>query len=411
MENKRWKPIMLGSCLFVMLALNIDAFAQSAPDQVPSAAVPVPGDVPATPSLLELPANAATVPPKGITAIKPSAAKPPGQSVISTSPLQTLAVAGPKASPVNVPVTANTTPALAEAPAPQVIATSPPVISSSSETSAPGNENDALSLPSLPANVVAAHGAANEKIVKDPNVLLVPVHLGNTSVFFSKDDMDILAPFIEAYDKTGHMQKTGAMNVGQSLLAQKNNLLGLLKHDEAPTPMPLPLPSLYLGSIVYYSPGNWSVWINGKKLVNARNGEKNEFYITRISRSEIELVWKPASLLNTPALWKQLTDNGKNPLPNITIDESKGIITLRMHPNQTFLPRSLAIREGLIKPNTEPLLLQNAKGPVRNDKSNAKNNAPGPAIPAKNIPSQPPSAAMPSIDSLFNSTVLQGSQK
>jgi len=180
---------------------------------------------------------------------------------------------------------------------------------------------------------------------KYPDILLEPRHLEKTSLMFNKDDMNLLLQALDIYDHSARPQKSD----GEPKKDFLNGLLDTLKHDETPGAAPLPLPNLYLGSIVYYSPANWSVWINGKKLVNRSNQESNEFFVIRISRSEVELVWRPSSLLDTPETWRQLTDDGAHPLPGIEVDAEKGKITLQLHPNQTFLSKSLAIREGLIK--------------------------------------------------------------
>lgn len=185
-----------------------------------------------------------------------------------------------------------------------------------------------------------------EIVSKNPDVLMEPMHLGKTSLMYNKDDMDIVLQALDLYDHSARAQKDNAAPKKDFL----GNLLSTLKHDDTPqTAVPLPLPNLYLGSIVYYSPANWSVWINGRKLMNRNNGQDNEFYVGRLSRSEVELIWKPTSLLDTPEIWRQMTDDGTHPLPNITVDAENGRITLLLRPNQTFLPKSLAIREGLIK--------------------------------------------------------------
>jgi hypothetical protein len=113
-----------------------------------------------------------------------------------------------------------------------------------------------------------------------------------------------------------------------------------------------PLPNVYLGSIVYYSPKEWAVSVNGKKILNADNNPKNEFYISKISRKEVELIWSPKSLNDLPARWDQTTGGGKNPVPHVAVDSEKGTVTLNMHPNQTFVISAIAIQEGLVKPES-----------------------------------------------------------
>jgi len=164
---------------------------------------------------------------------------------------------------------------------------------------------------------------------------------------FSKGDMTIILHALESYDGMGHPDRStsGKADDLSSLL----DSLSPKKDNEVPEAPP-PLPNLYLGSIVYYSPGHWSVWINGKKLINRKNVPTNEFYIDRISRSEVELIWKPAYIHDILEHSQELAASGVHLSSNIRLDESGGKVILHLRPNQTFLPRSLTIREGLIKP-------------------------------------------------------------
>jgi hypothetical protein len=192
----------------------------------------------------------------------------------------------------------------------------------------------------------AASGSNQNAVAKNPEVLFYPMHMGNTSLMFKKSDMDIITGALEIYDKLRGQKSTDSTDKDDL-----SSLIDSLKsHDvTARNEPPPPLPNLYLGSIVYYSPSQWSVWINGKKLVDKNNSPANEFYITDLTRTAIELIWHPKSLQQAPTLWEQLTGNGAHPLPDITVNEKKGTITLHLHANQTFLPRRLAIREGLVK--------------------------------------------------------------
>jgi hypothetical protein len=200
--------------------------------------------------------------------------------------------------------------------------------------------------PNTEANAISETARAEGQVAgKNTDIILEPLHLGTTSLMFSKNDMDVLLQALEIYDHSARAQKAAPTQNKDFL----SSLLDTLKHDDASKETILPLPNLYLGSIVYYSPSNWSVWLNGKKLLNRNNQPSNEFYIDRISPSEIELLWTPPSLLDTVETWRRLTEDGAHPPEGVAVDAEKGRITLHMRPNQTFLPKSLAIREGLIK--------------------------------------------------------------
>jgi hypothetical protein len=254
---------------------------------------------------------------------------------------------------------AATPPAIATPPAaaitlPQPTPAMPPPVTPMPPVAAPGATAPAFvppvaTPPGAPVTSVASTSKTADILQKNPDTLFAAVALGKKSLMFSKSDINAINQLLTIYD-TYTAEKKADVPSGDNDI---NKLLKELtsKHStvSAEPPAPVVLPNVYLGSIVYYSPSNWSVWLNDKKLVNIQNVPTNEFYITRLSRTQMELVWKPKSIADTLQKWKDMTNGGKNPLPNITLDETKGTITLLMRPNQTFISRILAIREGLYK--------------------------------------------------------------
>lgn len=279
--------------------------AAIAPQTVPTPPVMTPSAVPTiSPPALSMPA-APAVPPA------PAVAMPPIPAATTASP-----VAKPTQSP-SAPLSLGGTPGGPVTPA------APPAMPAPNSLSK--SDQDLLS--------------------KNPDLLVVPTHLDNVSLMFNKSDLDVISQALLVYDRS-HTAKVETTENKDSL----TSLLDSLKSSQTsqPTEAPQALPNLYLGSIVYYSPSHWSIWINGKKLMNPTNQASNELYVAQISASQIELVWKPAALLDTAQTWRDLTESGAKPLANIRVDEQTGKIILRMHTNQTFLPKSLAIREGLV---------------------------------------------------------------
>ncbi len=319
-----------------MLAGTTLAYAEE-PGSGGGSLLELPAQAPA-PSPAAAPATKILIPPPSASGIAPNSAPvampPPALSATSSAPAGAASPASSGVSPAPSPTPAVAPSAEAQAPVQPVKA---PGVTPPNAASA--------ATPGKPAPSSAIDS-------KYPDLLLAPMHPGMMSLMFSKSDMDVIVSFADLYDR-GAMsdKKTEATPTGE-----KDDFMALLQSIksqepiiDSASPVPVLLPNVYLGSIVYYSPTQWSVWINGKKLPYSRNSPEGEFYVGYISREEIELVWKPSSLLDTPTLWKSLTDNGKKTLLNVRVDESKGKIILRMRPNQTFLSRSLAIREGLIK--------------------------------------------------------------
>lgn len=291
-----------------------------------------------------------------------------------------LAQTSPSSSPpsgtvlLELPTTPSTNKTIASAPLPSV---SPPALPTtvstpsslpSSTSSGPAASSPLTPTPPapVPTIVVAPVPAPLSKDVQaiiDANreVIFEPLHLGNVSIIFNKVDRNNIMEALKIYDSSRGQKTATASPAGEGKDSLSSLLDSLRSHEDTGTAAAPPpsLPNLYLGSIVYYSPSNWSIWVNDKKLTNKTNTESNELYVTRISRTEAELRWRPYSLMDIPTVWQMATQNGQHPLPHILVDEHAGEITLDLHPNQTFLPKSLTIREGLIKstyipPSTPP---------------------------------------------------------
>lgn len=182
----------------------------------------------------------------------------------------------------------------------------------------------------------------------NPQILEEPVKIEETfSLMFSRKDMETLViPSLVLFDRSEDQTASA-----KSKTDGKDDLTGLLEslkvQGETKT-IVRPLPHLFLGSIMYYSPTNWSVWINGKKLVNRLNAPANPLYVSHIDRTHIVLVWRPESLRDMTELWNQKSSSTETLPKNITVNTQDGSVTLTMRPNQTFVPRSLKIHEGMV---------------------------------------------------------------
>ncbi len=215
------------------------------------------------------------------------------------------------------------------------------------EKTEPSTENtSALPVPSAPAGQAAAPSAATEPATAHTNL----------TIMFSSDEMDTISTMIKAYDSYDARNKQDQK--------QKKDLRDIFGNEPEQQILPHELPNIYLGSIVYTSPGTWIVTINGRRISASHNAPTNEFYISKISRKEVELVWKPHSLNDLPDKWNQMTEGGKTHIPNIVVDSANNMVTLNMHPNQTFISSSLQIREGLIRPDGSFFAVKGKESPA-----------------------------------------------
>ncbi len=98
---------------------------------------------------------------------------------------------------------------------------------------------------------------------------------------------------------------------------------------------------LYLASILYLSPKNWSVWIGDQKITAQTNDKNRELYVKSISKDKAKILWK-LSL----SKWKIITGKRSDEkLPKA--NEANQIENLfEIRPNQTFMLNENKVMEG-----------------------------------------------------------------
>lgn len=333
--------------VFLLLAASVLAYASTAystdaPTTPPSHPVPHPvrAETSAEPSLLELPSP--DIPPKALppATTTPEASNPPVNAPANAPAIPEPATSLPPAVAVT-PVTGAIPLPATPAPMPSPDAVAPPT------NSLPPHSLDKMNTPmkalenvDTTPRIMEIVGPVKLRLLEEP--LHIPADF---SLLFSKKDMNtIILPSLKLFDQSLQEQKLGGK------ASTGDNLTDLLESLQVTSKkVVLPLPHLYLGSIVYYSPTNWSVWINGKKLVNRLNKPSNILFVSNIDRTEAVLVWKPESLQDLGITWREKIDSKAGAPKNVIVDEAKGTITVTLHPNQTFVPKSLTVSEGLIK--------------------------------------------------------------
>lgn len=175
------------------------------------------------------------------------------------------------------------------------------------------------------------------------------LHNPKITIMLSSEEMDIVDEFVTLYDSKDRNVKNNKPEKGsqEDLLGLFNRLAGDGQGNADNNIRKLP--NLYLGLILYHSPSEWVVTLNGKAISTQNNRPDNEFYIRRISRREVELVWKPDSMQSIANIWRNFSGSQKKALHGIAVDEKESHIILLLKPNQTFDSGAIAIREGFVK--------------------------------------------------------------
>lgn len=108
---------------------------------------------------------------------------------------------------------------------------------------------------------------------------------------------------------------------------------------------------IYLGSILYLSNKNWSVWINDKLISADNNNPINEIYIRKIDGKKALIIWSLS-----PSKWQVLM--GKNLEENDSrINKNNMInISFTLQNNQSYLLKEnkIIVGRGEVKEKTNP---------------------------------------------------------
>ncbi len=97
---------------------------------------------------------------------------------------------------------------------------------------------------------------------------------------------------------------------------------------------------IYLASIIYFSPKDWIVWINDKKITSQSNDRKKELYVEAIKRDSVKVLWK-LSL----SKWKVISGLKEELAPK-TNGENQIEIRFSLKQNQTFVLSTNTVVEG-----------------------------------------------------------------
>jgi hypothetical protein len=104
--------------------------------------------------------------------------------------------------------------------------------------------------------------------------------------------------------------------------------------------------NVYLNSIFFISPNNWSVWVNGKKMSDRTNGidGEDEFFVEKIGKNEVTLIQRISR-----GMWRILNKN--NPVSDkynyrMNNETNKIELIVVLHPNQTFVVTKNQVFDG-----------------------------------------------------------------
>ena len=169
----------------------------------------------------------------------------------------------------------------------------------------------------------------SENLKNDNNLLSKivnanPKNEASFSLMFSGDEITKLEQALDAYKNNAPFKIQNNITENAPVAAVENNIKSYV----------------YLGSILYHSPNNWSVWIGDQKISAKDNNAQNELYIKSISNHQAQIVWTMSI-----SKWKILANkNSEIDAPINAKNQVEFNFTLGF--NQTFMLSDGKIVEG-----------------------------------------------------------------
>lgn len=105
-------------------------------------------------------------------------------------------------------------------------------------------------------------------------------------------------------------------------------------------------PQFYLESLVFHTDTDWSVWINGRKIISSSNNENDEIFVESITKSQVTVRWRPYDM-------ERLRENfQKQAVNDETVEIQDDAVYFALKPNQTFSSYAMRVLEGKLLPVT-----------------------------------------------------------
>lgn len=117
-------------------------------------------------------------------------------------------------------------------------------------------------------------------------------------------------------------------------------------------------PTYYLNSILYISPSNWTVWVNGVQYSAELHGFDSEalkgLMVEHISPQAVRFTSRIRLLDRIAPGWKEkfsIDEKGNFVsinIKNLTVSKEKDVISFTLQPNQRFAVSTMEINEGML---------------------------------------------------------------
>lgn len=181
------------------------------------------------------------------------------------------------------------------------------------------------------------------------------------SVMFGVTELRMITKILAAIEA-----RRRAQEMGEASLNQDDVLRDIMADIGAGTAeleaemlakMPKESPAFFLNSIVYKSPDDWAVWVNGRKM--DKETTDGDLSIARVGKKSVAFVWHTEYLDFVAPDWSEAVADRKG----VTVDADGMTVRFTLQPNQTFVVRAMQIVEG--KAYGSPLSVEDMTQKIR----------------------------------------------
>jgi len=238
---------------------------------------------------------------------------------------------------VQVPATNLPQPAVAEAPA-----------AASDATAA--STTTATSVATASVEATAAEPAAAPEEKKEKN-FIASYGTYKTSVFFTKSEIKNMKRVLYISESFQGKEVTDKPKTEDTALNALLDNLNIQQPTVDVTPL-TEFPKFYISTIVYKSPGNWAMWMNGARVTPKLL--PTDIEVLGVSQNAVRFLWKPEKFMQFKEHWEGLAKGTVGSVPprkasqfaKVTLNEEKSGWEFTVHPNQAFSSQYMAVVEG-----------------------------------------------------------------
>lgn len=242
-----------------------------------------------------------------------------------------------------------------------------PIVQAGSSATGEGHSSSSGSSPALPTSNSSTPGlsSAQDNKISSSTALestssdskAVDSNLQwNGSILFSESEISRLRRIMDSMTKPGDIFS----DIDQP-------------DGEVPEEKEVNYESYYLASIIYNSPDDWIIWLNGRKITPLIPSPDEKITIKHVERTKVDVILHPKEYSKLRSAWDTINTGDVKKTKNISVvlDDDAGNVGFTLRPNQSFYVSSFQIVEGRSPPREIPVVDTGVSSSKENKDSHA----------------------------------------